>query len=762
MLTLKQAGPVIGCRFFTDSSLPTPYSGTYYESGWPVSAIIPYDQSFAAVYVKGVTGFAFGVVGTVADPCDRNEIFDVRNGVLSRFGSTNISNSDFHDFTGSILQNKSYLDSLDRDINQHAMHLFKANGDIFENTVDEVMVGFKSYNSMQKITGNVMDIPETAPVSTTRAIEVTNPMGTSIMVNTLTNGYLGIAVNGTIGSFEIIDNILHRSMDTRLNAGIDLLRIAFCDNPRTGTVLENIINITEGNAAVGINMMAGCSVVVRDNTINIGPDMGVGDNNAGISMTNVMQCQVNRNIIEASEDYTDHVDNSGIIITNSNNNSISCNAMTEMTRNLWIVGDNMETRVATNLFYNADVNLELFGPTSLGVQLNHRNKWYQGYDSYGAWISGPSEVVTASESQFICDASDAMSGFVLIPEDYGPMSVEGIWFIDEDGEGQECADPPFIDLTIPEDTLVSLVENDYDFTEYNDEMNWMKRANILSILLHFPDYLSNEDLEDFYETELSTPLGQLVYAQYLLQRPHGVDDESRDELDEDILYYARNLRALDSMILLNPVNITSLINTRKLTADTLQEYMSDWHGMVNYIETQSDSVYDAAKTLIAGVTHSNALENGFKKILNIHAKYLLGEQLSSTDTSQIMALAYFCPWEGGRFMPMAQMQYTMLFDSVLCHIPYPCTESSPFTSGLDLEVSPSLRVFPNPTQTSIHIVPSAGMYQLHVYSMQGGLISSVPVEDDVIIVDVSQYPSGLYYITGHNSVNTYIAKIVKQ
>jgi hypothetical protein len=184
--------------------------------------------------------------------------------------------------------------------------------------------------------------------------------------------------------------------------------------------------------------------------------------------------------------------------------------------------------------------------------------------------------------------------------------------------------------------------------------------------------------------------------------------------------------------------------------------------MVNYIEAQSDSVYDAAKTLIAGVTHSNALENGFKKILNIHAKYLLGEQLSSTDTSQIMALAYFCPWEGGRFMPMAQMQYHLLFDSVLCHIPYPCTQSSPFTSGLNPIGSAVLDVFPNPTQNSVHIISPPGLHYLHVYSFDGSRISTLPVKDDMVELDVSQFPFGFYYITGHNAMNTYNAKIVKQ
>ena len=59
----------------------------------------------------------------------------------------------------------------------------------------------------------------------------------------------------------------------------------------------------------------------------------------------------------------------------------------------------------------------------------------------------------------------------------------------------------------------------------------------------------------------------------------------------------------------------------------------------------------------------------------------------------------------------------------------------------------SLNVYPNPANANINI-EAEGLKTINIYNIQGQLLSSLCVDNDMITVDVTDYESGVYFIEG--------------
>jgi hypothetical protein len=214
-VVIEQKEPILGCKFYTDEALPDPYPGQYYDPAWPANVTIPYDQGFAAVYVTGAAGLHIGRKNAVG--ADRNEIYNMRNGIVLRYSVSNITGTDIYDLQGGL---PATLPDPVLDLNQRGIHCEWSSSDIYQDTIRDVLIGIHSIGSRHSIHHNTVDILKTPNPQRTRGIRILEPQSISITTNNITNGMRGIEVHEVFNRFEISKNILTRDITIPGNVGV--------------------------------------------------------------------------------------------------------------------------------------------------------------------------------------------------------------------------------------------------------------------------------------------------------------------------------------------------------------------------------------------------------------------------------------------------------------------------------------------------------------------------------------------------------------
>jgi hypothetical protein len=749
-------GPIIGCHFYTETQLPDPYPGHHYPS-WPLLASIPFNQGYAAMYISGSTGLYLGGLGLSAGK--RNKIYNMRNGVIAKRATTKIFCTDFKHFEGSVPK-RSLYETLD--YNQRAITLEGSLCHIEQDSFINVMMGAYSTRSSQDIINNYLNIPHQSSETSTRGINVEYPVKTYIADNLIYNGFLGINIYHNGVSLEIIDNYLIRNVAIDNNVGINLQEI-FDISPL------NVV-ITGGRRAVGISMNNVQELLVRHNIIDFleaGPSVA-GIENAGISGMQVYNSLITENIITGTSNYKTNVDNAGITMTNSMANDLTCNETYDMYFGHWYVSTNMETDLKANEFYDATHGLELFSPAdmgvvSLGTQEHHANLWLGSY-TFGAFIDGPDPVNTALSSLFIADESDEDPG-VLIPTDIGPTEVEDDeWFSDEEGEpdGVPCTEYPYpIPLT---DSLVKLVRHPFVFSDYEDEMNWMRKADMLTFLHLYPSLLSNTVLDSFFNAEATTPMGELIASQYQMGKIHGLDPDMAAK-DTLVFEYIAEVRVLDSLIGLNPYNIVALKALRVLKIDTLASHLDDWLGMLDSQIADTEEAIEDALEVVDLVTPTNDQEAELQAMLWFRGDHSRGDSLTTLELGDVYAIARQCPWLGARALSEAQSLYSVLADSIFTHRPGECVKLDFFMleersekSGLIYEVG----IYPNPANDVINLILPNWVQTVEIHSLDGIKWSQLQTSADSgdrYTVNIKDLPPGIYIINTRGGSKLETSKI---
>jgi hypothetical protein len=520
-------------------------------------------------------------------------------------------------------------------------------------------------------------------------------------------------------------------------------------------VRENEIDITGGKKAVGISMNAVNELRLIHNIIDFfeTEPLPAGTENAGISGMQVYNSLIAENYITGTSNYKSGSKNAGIIMTNCMANDLNCNETDEMYYGQWIIGSNMNTDLKSNEFYNATHGHDLFAPVvllpvSLGTQEHHANKWLGTFAAYGAFISGLDPDNTALNSRFIADDSDIPPGGVLIPATIGPMAIENDWFFDVTGttNGVVCTDYGDLPLT---DTLVYIVQHPFEFTDYEDEMNWMRKADLLTFLHLFPSYLSNAVLDSFFDAESTTALGELIWAEYQMNKNHGIDPgmAAKDTLVFD---YLAQVRVLDSLIAFNPINVADLKALRVLKIDTLSGHMTDWLGMLDSQIADTESEIADAIDVVGYVSPTNDQETVLQAILLLQGDRSLGDSLTTAELSDVYAHARQCPWLGARSLSEAQILYSLVADSIFTHRPGYCSQLESFMledRSDDNSYANEIRIYPNPATNIIFMQLPTWVESVELQSIDGRLWKRQYTPDGGnYIIDIRDIPSGIYTI----------------
>ncbi|MBK8829956.1 MAG: T9SS type A sorting domain-containing protein [Saprospiraceae bacterium] len=758
-------GAILGCNFYTDSQVPDPYTGHYYFPSWPSNIAIPYNQGYAALYISGSTGLDLGELG--ADLAERNVIYNMRNGVIARYSTTDILGTDFENFEGSVPKPAALSGLLN--FNQRGISLESSVCHIEQDTFKNVMIGVhSSLRSSQVIVDNYMNIPIQSPVAATRGIDISHGNYIYIAENKIFNGFKGIHIYSSKLGLVIKDNNLYRWLTNDNNVGINLETIhrLSLDN----RVHDNVLDITGGRKAVGISMNIAYELHLVHNTVNFlqTEPLPAGTENAGISGMSVYSSRITDNIISASSHYKSREYNAGIIITNGMGNDVFCNSTHNMYYGQRFIGNNYPTDLKSNYFHDAYHGLDLLSPTTLGTQEHYGNKWLGDYTEYGAYISGHDPEGTALKSRFIADSSDGLPG-ELIPNEIGPFAVENLWFLDVVGEAEAaiCIAYPIDDDLPLTDTLVTLIRHPYIFTDYEDEMNWMRKADMLTFLYLYPAYLSNTVLDSFFDAESTTPLGELIWAQYQMGKTHGIDPDMA-ETDSLVFEYSVQVRILDSLIALNPYNVVALKALRVLKIDTLAEYMNDWLGMLdNQIADTEDSI-DFALNVVDNVTPTNVQETDLQAMLWLKGGHGKGDSLTTAELEGVYAFARQCPWIGARSLSEAQMLYSVIADSIFTHRPGECAKLDPFSMIEDRSDKSGfvnqVRIHPNPASDLIYLQLPDWVETLELFSLDGRLWKQIYTPNSGrYTINIKEIPSGIYYIRsqGGKKIETHQISIIQ-
>ena len=743
MTVYPSDGIILGCQFHTSTSLPDPYNGQYYYPSWPSNVAIPYDQGYAALYIAGSTGLYMGELGATGS--DRNHIYNMRNGVIVRSADTKILGTDFAHFEGTVSKIFAANDLLN--YNQRGISLENSVCHIEQDTFVDLMIGVQSLLTSQDIVDNYFLLSTQSPIRSTRGIKLDLPIRAFVSENVLYDGYMGIDVFGSSnGGLDIRYNDLFRSITAANNVGINLQRVygVGYDN----SVKENEIEITGGNQAVGISLNAVSELNLYHNTVDFLETMSLtaGEENAGISGLNVINSLIAENYITGNSNYRTNDNNAGIIWTNGLSNKFHCNNTDDMYFGFHIIGLNMETMLKSNELYDATDGLELFSPVHLGTQTHYGNQWLGSYAAFGAFINGPDPEGTASASTFIADASAASPG-VLIPDVIGPTSVDDDWFQDDDGTSAAVmcnAYPPPAPLV---DSLVKLVRYDLEYTDYEDEMNWMRKADILTFLHMYPAYLSNTVLDSFFDAEETTALGELIWAEWQMSKAHGING-AMPVKDSTAFDYLGQVRRLDSLIATNPINIVALMALRVLKIDTLSGHFDDWRGMLDsQISDTGDALGDAVD-VADNVTPTNDQESALQIMLGLQGWHYKGDSLTTGELADVYDYARQCPWLGARSMSEAQMLFASLADSTYTHRPGACITYEPFNiMDRSKSYSDAFQLFPNPASDAVTVYLPAWAELLSMHGTDGKQWVQRNVTGQTYVqVPTKVLPSGLYTI----------------
>ena len=757
---INQRAQIVGCDFFTDNAVPDPYSGHHYYPSWPSTpSQIPYNQGFAAIFISGSNGLNLGYNGATGSYV--NNIYNMRNGIVSRNSVMIIQGTDFHDFEGTMV-NDPPDEKLD--INQHAIHSFRSVLNVRDVTVNDVMVGAYSEESNTTFLENTISILNTGQdLVLTRGLSAKFPQGFVAEDNEINEGYHGISLENVNSPISIGQNEFDRNITLRHNAGINIRFLRYLDNEE-GLISGNTINVNDGQAASGIALADVHFLTVEDNDINFNR-VNIGGPwkfNSGIQGAALSGSIIRWNDIVAHSSYESLEGNFGMAYTDGAANSFYCNSIDHWDRLIRYTGPCFMTNLTGTDFNNGFIGLELIGPTMLGPQRHNGNEWQGNYTSFGAFIGGTQPLVTASSSTFFADASDAAAG-ILIPANIGPLAVVGTWFVDQTGQAPTC-ETSGGDIELEPDTLANLILNGLSFSDYNDQMEWILKANIYDLILSDSTLTDNSTLDSFFTVESSTPLGKLVQADHNLNLAFDSYPDKKESYFDSIASLSNDILYIDSLLALNPSDSTTQIALRELKVDSLSERLRSWIELVDDEKSASEDEYEDIRDSLSVLTARDDLEEHYQDALIFKADLILGDSFSTSDSSDVVDLSELCPWEGGRAISIAKGILTNLIDSTMKNKYYTCSPPSPFIGSPEIETGITegheLSIYPNPANNELNIESNNIIERAEIRTLNNTVFKTFFPNSNKFEIDISSYPSGMYFVVAKSESTFEIHRII--
>lgn len=684
---------------------------------------------------------------------DENEIYQVRNGIILKSSACDIANTEFHDFQG---ETAKPTEEPILDLNQFGIYSSKSTSRIKHNSFLNLQKGIYAEDSFEKIIDNEMTISISEnSFKASRGISVIRPQSCLIDNNNVTDAWRAISLEQVNTPFKVINNILNRPIHNNdpINFGIYIGNL-FYQNNELGLVKNNTINVVDGNFEFGIYLTNVNHVLVDQNTFNYNTDEGQDEQNRPIGIAGGQGNFIRRNSIIGSSNYLG-IDNSGMEVAMSSDNKIECNGIDYFHSGILINTSNTNTQIARNDFYEANIALLLKGPTNIGSQVDNLNEWlgsYAGLNDHGAFILSNFPANDANWNRFFVDSND--------DNDYLPpkISPANFWFIDRVSNTEPilgCEATP-IHATNNPDTLVSILRSNYDFSVFNDEMTWMKKADIFEMILADPDLHSVTVLDSFYDADEDEPLGQLVKWQMDLASRFGAEYEEKQLSLDTICNFLNAIAYFDSILLLKHSDTITMRAKRAVKVDSLNLKIDHWTDLLDYEElTSQDSYYDLELEL-KEFTPTNDLEEYMQQGLLYKCQVLLGIGLDEEDSTDIYYLANLCPWQGGRAIPIVDELYTSISDSLISISDTNCSYLSPLILQSEIVDADASNIFTTLQRYQLSLIDEnvlTPISKLILSDITGKVIREYQSIYFDFTIDLYNVPPGIYILNGISKSN---------
>jgi len=747
-------GEIRGCHFYTSTTLPDPYPGQDYDN-WPTTpAEIPYNQGFAAIYLSRTVGLNIGYAD--AEDPDRNKIHDMRNGIILRDKTVaDISGTDYYNFEGGIA--RSLPDPL-LDLNQHAIDMNHSVSIIRDNTMDNLMVGIFGMESANTMYRNEISLSTPSPgFGFTRGITLIRPQKAEIIQNIINEGMRGISIEDVVNDFLVQSNEL---TTTFYFVGISpriIVRNAKLDMAE-GVIEDNDLSIDDATASTGIHLLNVNNILVDNNDITFNNEedrQTRGILGVGLFNSTIRHNEIFRSLVDVLSG------NNGIQLENSAFNTVFCNTIENFWIDMNLVASNPKTYVLSNILNEGEYGFGLWGPSMIGTQYHHGNKWPVTYSNYGAFLFSGG-IQEAEVSRFFVDE---MENGDFMPYPIGPVDVEeGVWFIDE-----YTVTPTFTCFSNPSpianpDTLSKLIRMELSYDQFNDEMTWTVKADIFDMILADPGLTSNAVLDSFYNAEENTALGKLIAWQHDLSSRFGEERGLKGLTLDTITTLSDDIVYIDSILALSPNDSATWIAHRALKGDTLEIEIAE---LRSYLEDEEDDSKIAFLDMaddIDNLTTTNDLEAYLREALLFKAQYLLGNTFTSGDSSDLATLALLCPWEGGRAMSTGQELYSTINNQLMFTTLDNCPSApsrSVMTSTDQYQLNDkTLEVHPNPVADHVNILCADQMLKISMWNTDLKTVYEGTPMDQQWTIPMNNMPAGIYILSATTASGQYYKQIL--
>ncbi len=579
----------------------------------------------------------------------------------------------------------------------------------------------------------------------------------NISGNNIHIGFIGLDFLNSIGTGHIIidDNVIHGAFTPAWiwnNSASD---------PLNGIQISNNEFITGvfsgsggGNNSVYVFNSQGISL--HDNSFNLSPGL---ENEGTLLQLNLSDNNQIRNNVFANE----NTSSGGMIILESGANLYCCNEFYNLSNDGVRVSKSCgDTDFKITSFGNHETALEYAEDAYTGPQINNGNDWSNSH-GLDAWHR-------SSDPDFI-DLSDYL--ILSLPNNIIPSTG---WFELTQGNNLSCNIPSDCGEDIwgiggPSESDVQIANNLLDALQDVDAVNWSEKTRLISKINANPGLFTDPIYQDFLNELGASEIGSLADITQAVYEIHQnisyTDDNS--VLHSEIIQVLHQVDSLEAAIeAANSVDSVVLEVQRMTLYIQLYDLQTTAVALSDVANQYVTNARIDLKSDLSEVVATTDFGQTYKAIFSLYLDYLIaGGNLTPNQIEQLYEEASRCYRDHGKGVILARNLYDAISETLTDWSGFDaeCGNFERIAKG-DTEEGDKNRilVYPNPFKDQLviratNILSESG--QLSIFNVDGHTNQSMEWSGQEIILNTSDWESGVYLIEWKTEYGKLFEKIVK-
>lgn len=746
-LPLFPEGPIVNNYFFCTSGLLPGYSGQ-----WPV--VEGGDISFTGIEVND----AVINIGDFNNANAVNHFDGLRNAIWARRSIVNVYNC--------LIENMDYglpLVFTGYDAEGNGIFLQECQAEVLGNTLENVSLGINALSSGLVARDNTL-IDNVDGISTS----FSSDRNVELVSNDIEFSRFGASAWLAL-QLDARNNTLTHISGLPTDYGEAAIAVGSALPPSFGIgdklIRENTINLS-ANGCVGISI-GGHGYVAAGNIININDQAqdGVLSGSLGLILGGSSSNYLYSNIVNANT--LANNGGMGLFAGGAAGNTLCCNSFDNTHYGLFFWGMCDDTQLRHSAIGAHRTGLRCQYGTVIGDQTHGGNQWLGSYGQYSAAHLGNFDEVSNSEF------------FVQLPvipplwpdSPYSPNNPN--WFRPTDGAAQDCLEdsvcpmPPTLGEGAP-----PIDENDlhaarglYGNPTFGAYLNWEGARHLYRKLEQYPALLGQDTAVDsFYLASSQNNIGAFheiesgILALYQPEIPLKTRLAAVD-------FYQSEIKALrEALVQATDTLEQALINAGiEYNGQLLAQQWAAFDGLYAAKDKERALAAEELAQQNASISAITLLEQNEQAVAQVFLQTIAQGiyQLDSLQLSQMEAIAWQCPFEGGHSVYRARMLLSLseknfFDDEALCQVE---ALRRPPRASIAEPVFSRFILFPNPAKDSWSLSVPESLWgeplTIRSYALTGQLAASweYPAVEALIEIEEGRLVPGLYFIEAWSGAN---------